>query len=716
MMEVSYRITGLDCAACADKVERHLNLDPRIEYARLDNVNGVLCLTFKEDELSKAALLALIAEVEDDDIHLLKMDEGEEGFFGKEQRLLLARILIAIAAFFTCGFFFHAHYWVRFAIYLATYVLIAYDLAIQVVKNIIKKQNPLDEYLLILVASAGAFVLASLKYAKYGSATAIGNDVFIFEEHYEAILVCLLWQIGELLQDFAVKKSRNAVLNAVKSQVGDCLVLKDGTPTRISVKKVVPGDIVVLGKAEAVPVDGKIVSGSAHFDTSSLTGESLPVYLSAGQEVCGGYLLTDGEVQMEASKDYDSSSSAKILEMVSSSLRHKGKVDRIITRFARVYTPVIFGVAVLYIVLAGLLWTSWEGAVFTGLEMLVISCPCALVISVPLAYFASVGLASKNGIIVKNAVSLDTLYETRLLISDKTGTLSSGVFSVCEEEVVDASKKEEFANALLSLESRQQHPIAASIRAHYEGRLALPVEGFDAYPGEGVRGKVDGKLYYAGNEKLLERLGFEAVTQNSEGVNVFLCDEDGILGYLTLADGPKEQAKATVQGLAEKGIETMVLSGDKPSRVAAFAQQIGVTSYKGGLLPEDKLAVLEEKKGEGNGSIAFLGDGVNDAPALARADVGIAMGASGSALACEEADVILLRDDPSMVLKTLRVSKICRITAVTNIIFALTAKLAVMMLAIVLGERMPMEIAVLADTGVSVLATLHSLLILSRKV
>ena len=710
-----YRVDGFDCPNCALEAERLLASQPGVSEANVDYVNHRLYLESEGGSYQAEDIEALIRMELNEPIEVSPLEEKKEKRFDLKSVLLLVRIGLALATFFLCGFFFKDLYWVRFGLYLATLIVIEYDIAWKVVMNIVRRRNTLDEYLLILVASVGAFVLACVGYAQNGEAVAFGNQTFMMEEHYEAILVCLLWQIGELLQDFAVKRSRLAVEKAVDSRVETALLFQDGTSTRVDAKTLVAGSLVIVPAGEIVPIDGEVILGEGYCDTSSLTGESMPVFLQEGSSVYAGTVMTSGEVRVRASKDYASSSSAKILDLVTSSMQRKGTAERFITKFARIYTPVIFLTALLYIGIALISGQAWQRALYTGLEIMVISCPCALVISVPLAYFAAIGLASKNGIVIKGANFLDALLGVNLLASDKTGTLTKGEFVIDGLEVLGHENETEVKEILSCLESHSSHPIGKAVVQGLGRVKSRSVENFASLPGLGVEGDIEGIHYAAGNTEHMRRLGLN-LRDEEAGLTIYLARGNELLGKVALRDEVKTESQRAIKALQQAGIEVLVLSGDKQSNVDVLTKELGINGGRGSLLPEDKLSFIEAEKAKEGRVVAYLGDGVNDAPCLARADVGIAMAGLGSSLAVEEADVLLLRDDPMSVVKALRIAKSCRRTVVFNIAFAIAVKVAVMVLAISLGEKMPMEVAVLADTGVSVLLTLNSLLLLSRRV
>ncbi len=704
MLRRVYAIKGFDCLSCAENSERRLQSHPEVESARIDYTGERLYLVSSR-EFSIDEILALIAEVEEDEIEVFPL--GEQGHESHDKPWLFwVRIAYCVAVFFLCGFAFRDLYWVRFCLYLSALVLVLYDIAIKVFKNIVKKRNPIDENLLMFLASCGAFVLASVHYALDGTATSIGNAVFIFEEHFEAILVCLLYHVGEAIQDLAVKKSRKAIEEAVDSRPEEANLLYEEGIRKISATEVKVGDRVLVTLGDKVPVDGVVLSGEAYGDASSLTGESVPITLSEGAKAYSGTIIRSGQLIIEATSDYASSASAKILELINSSMERKGSAEKFITRFARIYTPVVFLVAIAYALLAGFLGGDWRGSVFTGLEILVISCPCALIISVPLAYFAAIGLGSKHGIVIKGANYLDALCRVKTVCTDKTGTLTQGSFVVTHSTLNETDTQ-----LLVSLEAGSSHPLGLAIVNAYSGMRQITLSERSNLPGFGVMGRYQDEEVAAGNAALMERLGI--LVEGKDGAVIYLSRGKKLCGYVLLEDAEKPNAKEFVKTLQNRHISVAMLSGDQPKNVAKLAQNLGITDAKGGLLPEDKLRLVEEYKQKG--TLVYLGDGVNDAPCLASADIGVAMGGLGSDLAVQEADVVLLQDDPMSLCKAMRISRLARATIIFNVSFALLSKVAVLVLAIVFGEKMPMEVAVLADTGVSVLLTLHSLLLLCRK-
>ena len=715
--EVVYSCTGFDCAACASKSEEHLNAHPQIVDARIDYLGEKLYVTYGERELSEQELCDIIAEVESDPI-VIKKDSLKEAPKKKDHKILFLTLRVAycLLIFIICGFFFKDLYWLRLTLYISALLVIEYDILAKVALNIAKLRNPLDEYLLISMASIGALVLACIQYAEKGEARAFGNDIFMMEEHFEGVLVCMLWQVGELLQNLAVRRSSKAIENAVNSRVEDALLLEDGHARPVEAKSLRAGDRVLVNEGRLIPIDGEVYEGQGYCDTSSLTGESMPVNLEVGSRVYAGTLLTSGEIKVKTSKDYSSSSSAKILDLIQSSMMRKGVAEKFITKFARFYTPAIFLVALLYIVISGFVGGAWKSSVYSGLEIMVISCPCALVISVPLAYFAAIGLAGKNGIVIKGASYVDALQSVSLVALDKTGTLTKGRFEVVDEVVLEGVAKQEFRDTLVALESLSNHPVAKAILAHYLEARPMNVSSFANEPGLGVCGLIDDEEVLCGNARMMKEANIDCAEEKDIGVYVHVAKGGRYLGYVHLKDQLKENSHSFIKSLQKENISTCILSGDHQRNVASIASELGISSYHAELFPQEKLDLLSKEKENAKGAVAYLGDGNNDAPCLALADVGVAMGGLGADLAVEEADILLLNDDPSYFLKARKVARSCRNVIIFNIAFALVVKVAVMVLAMIYQDALPMEAAVIADTGVSVLLTLNSLLLLRRKI
>lgn len=709
MNKCVYHISGFDCPSCAGKSERHLNKHEAIEEAVIDFNNDRLYLTFKDKELSVKQIKGIIKEVEDDDITLsLLEDKKEEKFFNKENISVLIRIVVSVVLLVIGMTVLNKSelYWYSFGVHLAALLIISYDIFWAVILHIIHRKNIITEHLLMSLTALGAFGVAIAS-----------KDLNIY---MESIMVMILYQIGKIIERLATKKSKDAISSAVKLRVETANKVENGTVNKVKPEELKVGDVVIVSNGEHIPTDGKVISGEGQIDTSSLTGEFVPVSTSLGLEVFSGCVVTSGSIQIEVTRLYKDSAVSKIIELISSSGAKKSKADEFVTKFARFYTPLILLASIIVLVVGGAITSDWNNWIILGLKMLVVGCPCAIVISAPLAYFASVGLASKNGIVIKGTNYLDKLVDLKTVITDKTGTLTKGVFSI-EKVVPVNSNKEELLDYLVAAEYLSNHPIAKAIaKDRNTENLADLTENFQQIPGFGVSIEYKGELVLAGNKALLEEFMVEAPEVNESGVIVYVSKGNEYLGYVTLNDEVKEDAKEFVSLMKKNKVDVLMLTGDKNENARALAESLGITSYKGELLPDDKLNYLEEELAKKKVT-AFIGDGINDAACIKEADIGFAMGAIGSDVAVESADVILMNDSPSKVYDAYHIAKIARHTALFNVICALTIKIGLEIAAIItsslgMGEVIPMWLAVLADTGLTVILIINSLLILGRKI
>lgn len=604
--------------------------------------------------------------------------------------------------------------WLNFAILLTAWLIAGYDIAIEGVKNAIKSHNPFDENMLMVVASIGAFCLR-----------------FFGPEHnefFEAVAIVVLDQIGEMFEDFATEKSHKAISNALGLRAKTANLLVDGKLEVIDPEKLKIHDKILIKVGEIVPADGVVSEGEGEIDMSSLTGEFLPVTKKKGEFVNSGTILKTGSITLEVTKSYEDSTVSKILEQVERSEKEKSKADRFITRFARVYTPTVVALAVLLAVIPplflgmndGNVWSHW---IYTAVCLLVISCPCAVVVSVPLSFFAGIGLASKRGILVKGATYFDKLNALQTLVTDKTGTLTYGRFAVGKAVPVGIDPKD-FDEYLLASEAKSNHPIAKAIVSERSlDEILKHVENYEEIAGHGSVLDYKGHHLLAGNKKLLKRDGIEAPDVKEHGTIVYLAVDGKYAGYVLLTDEMRKESPALIEGLRKEGVGTLMLTGDKEESAASMAKTLGIDEYHSELLPETKADLLREaikKANASKGAVAYLGDGINDAPSIALADVGIAMGGAGSDMAIENANIVLMNDDPSKVVTALRIAKKTRRRALWDIVIALSVKFLIALLAIIMpyiagGADLPMFVAVLADTGLTALLILYSVSLLWAK-
>ena len=606
----------------------------------------------------------------------------------KEQKIMVARI-VASGVMLGLVLFLPLSEMVRMCLCLAAYLIIGADVIYEAVESIFHKEL-FDEHFLMAIATVGAL--------------AIG-------EYPEAVAVMFFYQIGELFSDIAVERSR-ASISSLMDIRPDYANLEDsaGTVRKVSPSDVPVGSIIMVKPGEKIPIDGVVISGESSLDTAALTGESMPRDVSEGAEVLSGSLNMTGLLRIKTTSSFGESTVSKILDLVENAQTGKAKTEKFITRFARVYTPAVVAGAVLLAVLPPLFtggdWPVW---LHRALIFLVISCPCALVISIPLTFFAGIGGASRKGILVKGSNYMEVLSKVRTMVFDKTGTLTKGQFSVSEISAVDSDEAGLLEKAALA-ESYSSHPVAVSLRNAYGKPLdESRVSDVKDYSGEGIRATVDGQSIYAGNEKLMRRIGVEPVPVSKIGTVVYVATEGKFLGYIVVSDTLKPTAAEAMRLLKAAGVQkTVMLTGDRADVAKEVAGELALDEYHAGLLPADKVERVKAlKEADGQAVLAFVGDGVNDAPVLKLADIGIAMGGVGSDAAIEAADVVLMDDDPVKIALGIKIAKKTLRIVVQNIVFAIGIKLLFLLLG-ALGVANMWE-AVFADVGVTVIAILNSL-------
>ena len=590
--------------------------------------------------------------------------------------------------------------WLSVVLYLAAYIVIGYDILRKAFKGILNKQV-FDENFLMAVATVGAIALAVYERSADLS---------------EAVAVMLFYQIGELFQSYAVGKSRRNISALMDIRPDYANIEKDGQLERVDPDEVEIGSVIVVQPGEKVPIDGTVIEGTSSLNTSALTGESLPRDVAVGDEIISGCINMTGVLKIRTSKAFGESTVSKILELVESSGARKSRAESFISRFARVYTPVVCYSALALAVLPPVIrlimgmggeWSTW---IYRALTFLVISCPCALVISIPLSFFAGIGGASHEGILIKGSNYLETMSQVKTMVFDKTGTLTQGVFEVSgiHHSAIENEMLIEYA-ALA--ECASSHPISQSLRRAYGKEIDRErVTDIQEVSGKGVIAKVDGVSIVAGNDKLMAQLGIEAIPCRSVGTVIHIAIDGKYSGHILISDVEKPDAKDAIAALKRAGVtKTVMLTGDA-DRVAQYtAKNLGVDEVYSELLPGGKVDKVEMllSKLEGRGKLAFVGDGINDAPVLSRADIGIAMGAMGSDAAIEAADIVLMDDDPMKIAKGIKISRKCIRIVHENIVFALVIKFACLLLG-ALGIA-NMWAAIFADVGVMVLAVLNAI-------
>ncbi len=631
------------------------------------------------------------------------------GGMRKKQRIMLVRILTAAALLLALQCFpaetFSRAFpltgrWVRLAVYLLDYLIIGYDILKKAWKGI-KNRQVFDECFLMAVATLGALALA----------------IYENGEYLEAIAVMLFYQIGEWFQSYAVGKSRRNISDLMDIRPDYANVERDGKLEQMDPGEIKVGTVIVVQPGEKVPIDGIVVEGTSTLNTSALTGESLPREVKTGDQIISGCINMTGLLWIETSREFGESTVSKILDLVENASSRKSKSEDFISKFARVYTPAVCYAALALALLPPAARTlflnvspEWGVWLYRALTFLVISCPCALVISIPLSFFAGIGGASREGVLVKGSNYLETLAQVDCVVFDKTGTLTQGTFSVSGVHHSDLSDEKLIAYAALA-ESASSHPISKSLQQAYGLELDRSrVSDIQEISGNGVVAKVDEKIVAVGNDKLMNRLQVEHIPCRQVGTIVHVAIDGAYAGHIVISDVLKPSAKEAISRLHGAGVKrTMMLTGDASAVAASVAAEIGVDAVFSELLPADKVSKVEEllEQKSPKSKLAFVGDGINDAPVLSRADIGIAMGAMGSDAAIEAADVVLMDDDPLKIAKAIRISRKCLGIVYQNIIFALGVKLICLGLG-ALGVA-NMWFAIFADVGVMVLAVLNAI-------
>ena len=608
----------------------------------------------------------------------------------------LWRIIIGAAVLATAVLLSLNNEWLQIALFIISYIIVGGDVVKRAVKNIFKGQV-FDENFLMSIATIGAFFIG---------------------EYPEGVAVMLFYQVGELFQSYAVGKSRKSIASLMDIRPDYANVKKGDELVKVDPDEVQIGDIIVIKAGEKIPLDGKVIEGSSMIDTSALTGESVPREVEVGSDILSGCININGVITAEVTKEFGESTVSKILDLVENASSKKSNSEQFITKFARYYTPVVVIIAVFLaiippLVIDGATFSDW---IYRALAFLVVSCPCALVISIPLSFFGGIGGASKKGVLVKGSNYLEALAETEIVVFDKTGTLTKGVFNV-QEIHPEGVSKEELLELTAHAESYSNHPISLSLKRAYSKEIDNGrISDVEEISGHGVIATVDGKKVMAGNIKLMKMMDIPYFKGELIGTIVHVAVNNKYIGYIVIADEVKEDSAQAIKELkAAKIKQTVMLTGDNKSIGSKVAKELGLDKVYAELLPADKVEKLEElfSQKSKKGKLAFVGDGINDAPVLARADIGIAMGGLGSDAAIEAADVVIMTDEPSKIAATMKISKKTLKIAHQNIVFAIGIKIIVLILS-AFGIT-TMWAAIFADVGVTIIAVLNAFRALNVK-
>lgn len=603
---------------------------------------------------------------------------------GDEKGELISLIIGTII--FIIGFFVPDS--AKLYVFLAAYIVLAYEILINTVKSF-AGGHLFDENALMAIASIGAF--------------AIGN-------YSEAVAVVLLYQIGELLQDKAVEKSRKSITALMDIRPDYANVKRNGKVVKVSPDEVQIGEEILVNPGEKVPLDGKVIGGEAFVDTKALTGESVLAKVSSGDSVLSGSVNTDSPIVLEVEKEFKESAVSKILDMVQNAQSKKSPAEKFITKFARYYTPIVVALAALVMLIPSVITHDYGTWIYRGLLFLVVSCPCALVISVPLGFFTGIGCSSKNGVLIKGSNYLEMLSKLDSVVFDKTGTLTKGEFAVSEiNSNIDES---EFLELAAYGEYYSHHPIAVSVKSKYGKEIdESRIKNYKEISGKGIHAEIDGKQILLGNGKLIDDIPDESVF----GTVIYMSINGAYAGYIIIEDTVKPDSKQAIDELAKMNIKTAMLSGDNKAAVEKIGSELGIANIHSQLLPQDKVRIVDDimKHKAPKSSVAFVGDGINDAPVLVSADLGIAMGGIGSDSAIEAADVVIMTDEPSKIVTAVKIAKRTMHIITQNIVFAIAVKILIMILS-TLGLT-NMWIAIFGDVGVALIAILNSLRALKIK-
>ena len=691
---MKYILKGLGCANCAEKIETKINKLDGIKDANINFTTKVLTFDLKEN-VSEKEIISKIKEIIKDIEPDVKMVEATYTQEENEENGEIELIKIIVSGIlFLIGIFLNLNKPFKLALFLTSYIIIGYDIIFKAIKNIFKGKL-FDESFLMSVATIGAFIIG---------------------ESSEAVAVMLFYKIGEYLQDKAVDHSRKSISELMNIRPEYANLKVNEKLEKVSPEKVNIGDIIIVKSGEKIPLDGIIIDGSSFVDTVALTGESVPRKVNINDEVLSGMINNQSLLTIKVTKSFENSAVSKILELVENTASKKASTEKFITKFAKIYTPIVVALAVLLATIPPLIipnevFSEW---IYKALVCLVISCPCALVISIPLSYFGGIGCASKKGILVKGSNYLEALNNVDTLCFDKTGTLTEGVFKVTKIVPVSDYTEKEMLKYYAYAESFSNHPIASSILNEYNDKIdKKQIQEYEEISGYGIKAKINGKNVLVGNSKLFDKEKIKYNKEDSRGTIVHLAIDGKYSGYLVISDVIKKDSKKAINMLKKYGIKLVMLTGDNKNVAESITNELNLDSFKAELLPQEKVEELEYLMKNRKQKLAFVGDGINDAPVLARADIGIAMGGIGSDSAVEASDIVIMTDELSKIVSALKIAKKTRKIVIMNILAAMLIKVVAIILGM-LGVASIWE-AVIADVGVTIIAVLNSLRCLNIK-
>ncbi len=694
MKKVVLILNGLDCASCADKIAKSVSKISGIKNSNLDFISKKLKYELEDENQEDRVFNDIKKTVSliESGVTVKYADEEDEEH---EENLSFELIKILISAVFFLLSMLIDNKTTSLVMIILSYVVVGYEVVFSAIKNIFKGK-PFDEAFLMTIATVGAFAVG--KYS-------------------ESVAVMLFYQVGEFFQGLAVNRSRKSISNLMNIRPDYANLKTSKGIEKVSPDSVKVGDTIVVKAGERIPLDGKIINGTSSIDTSALTGETMLRDVTSGEDVLSGSINVNGLLDIEVQKEFSESTVSKILDLVENASSKKATTEKFITRFARVYTPIVVIVAVLLATIPPLFLQSAEFSdwLYRALVFLVISCPCALVISVPLSFFGGIGGASRSGILIKGANSLEALGRTEIIAFDKTGTLTEGKFSVTQVNSIGMSK-EQLVEITAYAESFANHPVALAVVNYYNKEIDKSrVDSLSEIAGKGIRAIINGKTVLAGNARLLNDNNIKFEQANTIGTVIYVAVDKKYSGYIIVSDKVKPGSAKAIKNLKSIGVKkALMLTGDKKLTGDTVGKELKLDKVYSELLPQNKVEIVEKLLNEKSpkGTLAFVGDGINDAPVLARADIGIAMGGLGSDSAIEAADVVLMTDEPEKIASAIKISKRTMKIVLENIVFALGIKAVVL----VLGAtgHTTMWAAVFADVGVSLIAILNSLRALKK--